>query len=227
MPFQKYYDKDNLISTSFLEVVEHPAMGTLIYVKGNAPIQVFLLPDLDSVFKFIYEEKNLWNNASFYVINRKISKLRAPIYGVPFVKALKVVLKEGLIKSRFYFPNYDKLKYEAVIADLIIHLGFNRKEKKKEVQLWQSLDKDNKVFYIHFIIDNYLNAVEHLDGAIIHFTDEQKNILFEKGKKVKGDSYQKLFRINSIISIEKSIEIIRKYFPIEELANEYFEIEVV
>lgn len=47
------------------------------------------------------------------------------------------------------------------------------------------------------------------------------------GQKNNGFYYQKYFRLDANISIDFAIEIIRNYFPIEGLTNEYFEIDTI
>lgn len=227
MSIVNYFNKDNLIPSKYLKVINEPPQKIFLSVKNVPLFQVYLPIDTSEIFEIIFNDKKLWLKSSFYVTDKKISKLRAPIFGVPFNKALNLVIKEGLIKSRFYLSNSDELKNNAVIADLLVHSAFNKKEIKYELQFWQMLDKDNQVFYVHSILNFYTKTVEHLDGAIILFTDEQRNLLFEKGKKIKGYYYQKYFRLDANIAIDLAIEIIRKFFPIEELANEYFEINTI
>lgn len=225
--YQNLLDKDKLIHTKNLKIIRDPFNGFKLFVKDNLSEEVYCASEIIPIFNCLLENKNIWNNTSLNITDKKIRKLGSPIFGVPFEKAIKEVLKSRFIKSRFYLTNYDELQKQAVIADLIVLLAKNKKENKTELQIWQKMDKTEEVFYIHFIIDDETNEVEHLDGATILFTLEQKNILFEKCKKIKGYNYQKHFKINSSITFEQTINIIKKYFPIEELVEEYFEKEVI
>ncbi len=220
-------NKDNLIPTKYLKVIKHPITGTQFFLKTKSSEEVHYVPELNGIIDYLYSNNNLWKNTSLNITEHKSRKLGALIFGVPFEKALKEVLKNGFIKSRYFLTNTVSLQNDAVISDLLVFLANNKKESQNELQIWQRMDKINEVFYIHVIIDNDSNLITHIDGATIQFTEEQKSILFQDGKKTKSISYQKHFRIDTKITLEQTIEIVKKYLPIKELTTEYFDKEMI
>jgi hypothetical protein len=63
----------------------------------------------------------------------------------------------------------------------------------------------------------------HFDTAIIGMSIAERERLFEESRKIKGDSYKKLFRMDGSSSMDVVNEIANRFFPLDELIDEYFE----
>ena len=74
------------------------------------------------------------------------------------------------------------------------------------------------------IMDSEGKHVSHLDGALVDFEDQAAiQSIFDEGEKRKGVRYTKYFRVDGSFDIQLAVGIIREFFPIEELVDEYFE----
>src|SRR5262249_32892155 len=92
------------------------------------------------------------------------------------------------------------------------------------VESWEWIGQGIEVFYAHMILAPDANTVYHLDGAVVKFeSDCEIASIFQTGNKHKGCEYEKYFRLDGEISFENAIELIRAFFPVEELIDEYFE----
>jgi hypothetical protein len=95
------------------------------------------------------------------------------------------------------------------------------------LETWQGTESSPEVFYIHAIFSEQASICYHLDGAIILFNPEDKDILFHQGNKLKGYSYQKQFRLDGEIPIQSVFKIVNEYFPIDSLTHECFGLDVI
>ena len=91
------------------------------------------------------------------------------------------------------------------------------------IECWQGVEGENYVFYIHGIIDES-GGFQHFDGAIIGFDLQDIELLFSENRKLKGGTYKKLFRLDGNIKKEDVFEIANRFFPLDKLIDEYFEI---
>ena len=96
------------------------------------------------------------------------------------------------------------------------------KDELYVLEAWQIGDFA-EAHYIHMIFDPNKRSVGHLDGAVISFASpDEARVLSENATKVKGQAYKKIFRLDGEFSLESASSLIRLYFPIEELTEEYF-----
>jgi hypothetical protein len=148
---------------------------------------------------------------------------RAPMYGVSFQKAVNEALKKGSIKSQFYLP---EKKDDVYYSNLLLHVERRKESNGSIIQLqaWQYCIDTEEVFYVHAESQDFNSTVSHLDGAKIYFNKKDLAQLFIEGDKIKGDYYEKQFRIDGNIPLKDFYEIIKKFLPIEELVNEAFEV---
>jgi hypothetical protein len=70
-----------------------------------------------------------------------------------------------------------------------------------------------------------IKTFQHFDGAIITYSKEDLILLFKNSDKLKGKSYLKIFRLDGEIDIKHIFNIANKFFPVDSLTEEYFEIE--
>lgn len=176
------------------------------------------------VADYLHNKNDLWMNASIRVVSGLGITGRAPLYGVNFQKAVNEALKKGFIKSQFYLPaKVNDIYY----SNLLLHVNRRKESNGSIIQLqaWQYCIDLEEVFYIHAESKDFNFTVHHLDGAKIYMHKSDVAQLFTIGNKIKGDHYEKQFRLDGNIPIKDFYEIIKRYLPIEELVNEAFEVE--
>lgn len=188
-----------------------------------------------SVINYLVNDSMLSNLSSIRVSTDDIGMLGAPMFGVNFESAIKIVIREKFVKSIFYIPQQDNssgfIEGKGFACYLVVHLGAKEEngEMKFHLEAWHGNEVDPTVYYIHSIFPKPVDLqqidqaiIEHLDGAIIEYTQLDKEELFHKGNKKKGISYQKQFRLDGEIPLHTLYEIAKIYFPIDSLTEEYF-----
>ena len=92
------------------------------------------------------------------------------------------------------------------------------------VESWEWIGEGVEIDYAHMIATPDCDSVVHLDGAIVSFESECKiSTIFATGEKHKGHKYEKYFRLDGRLTFLQAIELIRAFFQIKELVDEYFE----
>lgn len=215
------FTKDGLMSCSKL-IVGPSESSFSLWLKGNDEISVAANNYVNSVTEYLVRNSQLWNLASIRIASGKSIQGRAPMYGVPFKKAVELAIAEGFVKSMYYIPDQqDNISY----ANILLHLNKRKPSNGGLLQLqaWQYSPGISEVFYIHAESENFTEYVTHLDGAIIHFQPNDIRDIFKYGNKIKGDQYSKQFRLDGNIPIKDMFNIISLYLPVSELVSEAFE----
>jgi hypothetical protein len=188
-----------------------------------------------SVINYLVNDSMLSNLSSIRVSTDDIGMLSVPMFGVNFESAIKIVTREKFVKSIFYIPQQDNssgfIEEKGFACYLVVHLGANKEngEMKFHLEAWHGNEVDPTVYYIHSIFSKPFDLqqidqafIEHLDGAVIEYTQLDKEDLFLRGNENKDLPYQKQFRIDGKISLHILYEIAKIYFPIDSLTEEYF-----
>jgi hypothetical protein len=174
--------------------------------------------------RLLINEPALWPKAAIRVRAGQSIEIvsGAPVRGVPFQKALEIVLREGEHKSTFWIPNQDSdLYYATLVTRLRCQKG--RRGTELVLEAWEWIGAGMDVNYAHAILTDDASQVLHLDGALVHFSCESDaQNLFWTGVKNKGVSYEKYFRVDATLSVDDAVLLIREFFPIEEMVDEYF-----
>jgi len=166
----------------------------------------------------------LWPNTAFRVQAVKSIEVvsRGPVRGVPFQKAVEIVLREREHKSTFWIPDEES---DWLYATLVTRL---RRQKdpngaKLVLEAWEWIGSGMEVYYAHVILTDDASEVVHIDGALVHFSCESDaRNLFLTGVKNKGISYEKYFRVDAALSVDDAVLLVKAFFPIEEMVDEYF-----
>jgi hypothetical protein len=164
----------------------------------------------------------IWKMAAIRVQFAKSIVARAPVYGVPFHRAVEIVLHEGEHKSCFWVQNQ---KPDNLYSTLRTRLRSQTGQKGRELvfEAWQWIGNGIEVDYAHAVLSGDASEVFHLDNALVIFsTEEDIHSLIYSDSSRKSVSYEKYFRVDAEIPLETSIELMRTFFPIEELVDEYF-----
>ncbi len=215
------FTKDGLIKCNDV-IFENNARARYFWYKHKT---VALFPTIYSspIIQYLIDKPLLWNNCAIRFTYTRSVHARAPMFGVPFEKAIRIVMEKGFIKSKFYLPK----KNDYIYPSLLIYLN-RRKESNNsmlELQAWLYIDGSAEVFYIHSESPDFINSVNHIDGAIMHCDQQEIHDIFINNKKIKCRDYQKQFRIDGSISVNEMIILIDVFFPLEELTQEAFSVE--
>lgn len=236
-----YLTKDGLVKTSNLILgsydwtkAKHELgnnLGSIAFqlkplIKKNNNLWFYPSVESRSVIDYLIQHENLFKLAAIRLGSQYISRKGALIIGLDFERALNIALTEGFQKSIFYALDHDTIENWGVVAYFVIHLKFNKKENLIELEAWQGFDKDPTVYYIHATFPQNLSYCKHLDGATIVLSPEDLESLFRLGEKRKGKK-EKHFRLDDDaeigeIRISFFLEIMQKYFLVDELLKEYF-----
>jgi len=179
-----------------------------------------------SVANYLFYKQNLWENSSVRIVCGSGLSGRVRFHGVSFQRAVEEALKKGYIKSQFYLPEkIDNVYY----SNILLHVNRRKESNNSIIQLqaWMYCIDLEEVFYIHAESKDFITSVQHLDGAKIYLQKEDRKRLFRSGDKIKGDYYEKQFRIDGNIPMNDFYEIIKKYFPVKELVEEAFDFDVI
>ena len=240
-----FQDKDGLVKITDLEKCKEVNSERILFkLKNNKDYnQLLLYPSHRalSVIDYLVRDSTLSNLSSIRVSTDDMGMLSAPMFGVNFESAIQTVIRKKFVKSVFYIPQQDNssgfIEGKGFACYLVVHLGASEEDgqMKFHLEAWHGNEVYPIVFYIHsiFSIDPFAlpqleqAVIEHLDGAIIEYTQLDKEEIFRKGKKKKGVSYQKQFRLDGEIPLHILYEIAKIYFPIDSLTEEYFGLNVI
>lgn len=218
-------DHDGLIPSTEL-IIDRTSQFSGMRLRRFPKVQVFSHIQLSHVVELLVQDESLWKGSALDVAVMPSIIGRMTIFGVPLGRAFNQAIKRGLSKSRFILQdnNYDHQR--GFPADLLLFVGLDSKSQSdiREIQVWEDVRGSSEVFYAHAILSVASYSVQHLDAATIHFNDQQKADLFNRGQKLKGESYRKHFRVDGQFPLTTAIELMQAYFPIDELTSEAFDL---
>lgn len=221
----KFRDKHGLVPTSKLEIFGKNAMPGL-RLRAHRDIEVFPHYLLRRVLPLLQANRALWDNAAIDVNTGRAIVGRIPVFGVPLLKAFKEARKSGRQKSRFAILPVNSLSHRGFYADLMlqVHGDLQGDNLESTIEIWQSIQNVRDVYYGHAIASADGATVKHLDCATQRFSEDDKRLLFSKARKRKGESYTKHFRVDGELPLRTALNLMRAYFPVEELTDEAFEV---
>ena len=218
---KKFGDKDGLIPFCVLKEYENSSEKRRIFELDNH----ICLPSencsnlLSIAYELDFEKK------SRIEITRSTGGVRcaAMIYGIDFEKALKKCLQNGIVKSYLYCPVRRAIE-DGFFADFLIRLTRN-KSKQVELNAWQVIDKDTRLYYVHGIILEDGSGFLHLDFAYHNTTREYIEKLLANIKENPVLSHkQKIFRVDDSsgkIGFSLAFALMKNFFPLDHLVDEY------
>lgn len=216
------FTKDGLLPCSDLIRVPTDSSYTL-WLRDKESISVAPSSRASSVADYISGDRHLWDSAAIRVVSSCGIYDRAPMFGVPFRQAVGLALRNGFIKCEFYLPHQ---RDDVYYATLLFYVN-RRKDSNNstcELQVWQYCPGLPEVFYVHAESSDFASEATHLDGAIIHFHPDEVVKLFKYCDKIKGELYEKQFRLDGHIPIQDMLNIVSAYLPVIELVDEVFQI---
>ena len=215
-------DKDGLILTKDILFNENGIM-----IVDN--IEMEEIVELQNLVSFLKEKRHLWNNSRLFLQKKRYSsKSAAPIHYISFDQALDLILNQKKETSQTRF-RIDK-EYSRDEIGGTLFADFRKDENEINFQLWQIYHINNEYIeipthFIHGIYNTDEEYFKHFDGALISHNKEYRDKI-EQGiiPPKDSDNYMKLFRLDGIITNEEAKEMMSIYLPIEELNQEFLEI---
>lgn len=221
--FKKWFDKDKLIELSKLsEVPKKSSAFNRIYELNG----FWVFPDrkIKNHLELLHQ-KNLTNESKIKISRNWISSIsRAPVYSVNYFKMFKKVLTNRTSMSSWFICDREKDFDKGVYADLFV-LG-NMVENNFQLQLWQIIGQGEEVLYAHGLVDKDSLNFKHFDLAT-HYIDPVliPKLIYDK-KRIKISKKMKWLRVDGNIDYETVFDLIKMYFPLDHLVDEFTECSV-
>ena len=209
-------DKEGLISCAMIDAYVTDSVFQL-----NKK-WVFPEKTIEGIVDYLLEFPTLLDYSKLALTGTRLVKHRAVHFGLTFSQALQKLESRGIQKARLYCEDIKSFSKQGVVAEMLVNLSKDQ-NGLITIECWQGVEGENYVFYIHGIIDE-AGGFQHFDGAIIGFDLQDIELLFSENRKLKGGTYKKLFRLDGNIKKEDVFEIANRFFPLDKLIDEYFEI---
>lgn len=209
-------------------LIEIDAIDRIITNRQFELRQKWLFPHklIGGVVDYILSFQELRSISKIAITDKRVQRFSARLFGLSFKQALNKLKRMGIQQARLYCENKQDFSKEGVVAEMLINLTKDN-NGLVSIEAWQGFEGNNFAYYSHGILNEELNAFEHFDGAIIGFDIVDLDRLFRENRKLKGNSYEKLFRLDGEISFEHIFELSNRFFPLDNLVDEYFEVEKI
>jgi hypothetical protein len=212
---------DGLLPCKLISINNESGRTRLFF--SDKGIEVFPVSFNLMAIRYLAKYPHLWEQAEIRVTFGRSMLARAPVFGVPFQKAVKIALTRGKMRSKFYFPGrIENQTYETLLIQL--DQINDAKGNLLQLQAWQHSPCTQRAHYIHALSPDFETHIYHLDGAIIEYSPEDLDIFLQQSRKVKGHSYNKFFRLDGKIEIEHMHSLAKSFFLTEDLYDEAFEV---
>jgi hypothetical protein len=217
---QEKLDNDKLISTQLVDKVIN---RNQFVIKDK-----WVFPDnrILGLIDYLLNYNDLWINSKICLNGERSSYQRVQTFGITFQKAIDKLTKAGFSKARFYCDKRKDFSKDGVVAEMLANT-YSDKNGLINLEVWQGVENINEVFYAHGLMNNEHDTFSHFDCAVIDYNIKDKIRLFEENIKIKSGHYKKLFRIDGTIKTFHIFELASRFFPLDNLIDEYFEIEKI
>lgn len=218
--FSEYFDKDGLIDFRKLKEVKHKSKPfQRIYELGG--YWVFPQRKIQFHIEYLYEN-NLIQNSRIKITKSWSSILgRAPVYAVNYIDLLKKVIERRESISSWFICEREKDFDKGVYADLFVLGNFN--ESDLQIQLWQIIGEGDEILFAHGLIDRETFKFKHFDLAT-HYVHPMMipRLIYDK-QRIDLINKEKWLRVDGVIEGESVFELIKMFFPIDYLVDEFKE----
>lgn len=221
----RHETEDGLIPCNCL-LIRQQAEGYDLVFADDPDVEVFPVPEADFVTDALVRRSDLWSQAAVRLTYHPSIFGSAPVFGVPFRQAAEIATRNGYTKSKYYLPeSYRDGSYQS----LLLHLRKvdDRRGKLLQLEAWQHQPGSEFAHYLHAMSPDFASHVVHLDGALIRYSECDLDKLLVETTKVKGISYQKLFRLDGRFSIGDMHTLASAFLPGDELYNEALSVTVL
>lgn len=216
--FEKYQTDDGLIPCRYIEI-RCSADGYELVFAENPDVELFPVPESDFVINALAARPDLWCHASARFTFHPSIWGAAPMFGVPFRRAVELAKKSGFIKSKYYLPEFS---IGGSCQSLLLHLRTvdDIRGRLIQIEAWQYTPGHDYAHYLHALSPDFESEVVHLDGATIRYSDRDLDTLLQDSKKVKGTEYRKHFRLDGNFSLDDMHALATEFLPGVQLYNE-------
>jgi len=212
-------DSEGLINSNHISIIDK----NIFAIKNK---WVFPVNRIKNVLNYIYDYPELWRNSKMSLVPNRVNYFRAKSFGITFQKAIEKLNKSGFTKARFYCEKLNPSYKEGAVAEMLANTYID-KNGLITIEVWQGVEDVKEVFYAHGLMDQSRELFIHFDCAIIDFDIKEKELLFSENTKIKSGSYRKLFRIDGHIKSKHIFELANRFFPLDNLIDEYFSIDKI
>jgi hypothetical protein len=213
----KKRDFDELVDTRYIKFTKQS-----FFTIDNK--WVFADNRINRIVDYIINIPELWEKSKLSLRSSRKVLSRARVFGITFKQAVDKVQLKGYEKARLYCEKQKDFSELGVIAEMLA-ITSNDSEGQISFEVWQGVINVQEVFYAHAILNKDKTKFCHFDCAVIDFDISDKELLFNENRKIKGNNYEKLFRIDGQIDFCHVFNIADKFFPLDSLIEEYFGIE--
>lgn len=213
--------KDGLVPSGEI-IVNHSHRW---HLRQDGSVEVFPHWRVRPVADLLISLPAIWPSAAVRLTPTVPGHGRAPVYGVPLDRAIEIALSQGSMKSRYQVPSRHK-QNGTLYAQLFVRVVREKKSAGSTVviECWEWIGEGEEVYYAHVILDPQLRQATHYDGALLEYATEfDVTRMFDTSTKQKGLSYKKYFRVDGTVPLAQVIDVMRNWFPVTELVEEYFE----
>lgn len=216
----KYQDKEGLIHFSNLKEVQSKSIpGRRIFELGE--YWVFPEKKIINQLEFLYS-KGITQFSRIKITNTWASTIgRLPIITINYFDLLeKILIRKENIKAWYYCERERDLN-NGQYADFIIMGNFS--ETDVQISLWQIIGDGSEVLFAHGLLDRDKLFFKHFDLAT-HVIDPKQIPKF-LNEKARFDliKKEKWIRIDGRFEKEIPFEMMKLFFPLDELVDEFFQ----
>jgi len=214
--------KDGLIHTKNIEIIRNG----LFRIKGK-----LFFPNwyIRNIIDYVGTNPELWAQSKLALTTTAVVHAGAMVFGITFKQAITRLQHAGMAKARLYCEKKHLFSSQGVEAEMLALIGVDD-NGECSIEIWQGIEDTEQVFYAHGILTAQRDKFNHFDCALIDYNIADKERLFNESKKIKGKTKNKLYRIDGNpegedIEPAHIYEIANRFFPLDGLVDEYFEIE--
>jgi hypothetical protein len=220
----EFGDDDELIQTKKLKELRFSKENDRIFELGD----YWITPDREiyGAIELLLQDKSLWTQARIRVSNKSRQTVRSRVqsFGIDFTKAIEKVIQTKKEYSYFYCENKKEFETQGAFADFLVLLN-TTKRSVIELQCWQAFGQDEILTYAHGEIDNNRRVFIHFDCAKHFSTLGEIEYLFRHKNKLNRNKKRKYFRLDGEIDYESIFRLMKTFFPLDNLIDEYYNVE--
>jgi hypothetical protein len=218
--FAKHFDKDGLIRLSELKEVEYKSKPyrRIYEIEGY-----WVFPEKKIINQLEYLYTNGIINDSKIKISKRYNTVvsRVPVYSVNYQEILNKVINDRKPISSWFICEREKNFDKGIYADLYVLANLN--DSNIQIQLWQIIGQGDEILYAHILLDKKTKKVNHFDLAT-HFVNpiDIPRLIYQK-ERIDLISKTKWIRIDNGITEDNVFDMIKMFFPIDYLVDEFNE----
>ena len=179
------------------------------------------------IVDYLLQHRNLWDASKLHLVNRRTVVSSAIMFGLTFKSAMEKMQAKKVSTARLYCDKKSLFAGQGVVAEMLAHTYLDP-DGFATLQVWQGVESEENVFYAHGRMNRGMSAFTHFDCAIIDYDISDRERIFRENKGIRSGQYQKLFQIDGeSIQTDDIYELANRFFPLDNLIDEFFEIEPV